>query len=415
MTSNNCVLGITNTIVEKSRKYDFSKENDIFDLSPHEFYREIASAIMTNKRSAVKLSDLYDKYISNMENDPVIPHSDEYKKEYKKYRDKTTKRIRNAMAYLEEKYLPLALCEINGYYWENVEEKNLALNNETPQGMPLARALAYNLVSENLSNLLPPEELILLKPYFNAAKQSLDKFKIKQPGKIKAAKYSPYATDFIIEEVNTNNIGLLFDAIEKGSLIKANYDSIHGGIPEEIIFSPQQIRLQFQQTKIVGFVHNTIKNSDCTKETQVSSKGVYRHLSVNRMSDVKLIAGKYNNEQQEMVPMPFECFAHEWVATSLESAKFSEDQHITRYKDMTAEDQARCHNLIQKDHKKWCKVTATITLPKKFLDSHLEYDAWFFVNAISIYGGDLIATEPNYVVNEIKRRVNDQKFAYKQL
>jgi len=405
-------FGLYNFKTQEKEKLDLSMEVSIFDLEPAAFRREIASRIRVGREAATSLSQLYKIYIYSVKD--ITDYSDDTQKEYARYRDKTTKRVRFAAEYLLDKHEELKEMQSGHYYWTSTQNKNLALNQETTQGMSISRAMVYSLVQKNFVNLLPPSELESLEPYFEAAKQSLENFSISQANKLKAADYNPFAAGFIPQTINAKNHETIFSAIENNRVIKAKYSSIHGGIPEEIIFSPQKIRVQFQQTQVIGFVHNTDTTDGKIDDivTHVNDNGIYRHLTLNNFLDIEIIKGAYKVEPQPTKKMLFVAYTHEWVTKNLGNLKISEDQNITPWQEMNETDKAQCKKMRKDKAEKWSKVTATIELPKAFLDFHDQWDAWFFVNAISMYGADLLVVEPTQVVDEIKRRVVAQSHAY---
>ena len=280
--------------------------------------------------------------------------------------------------------------------------------------MPLSRALAYNLVEENFSELLPPTELEMLTPYFVAAKKSIERFSVKQAAKLDKAKYQPYSSTVIREPVNRENHKAIFDAIENHQVIKATYCSIQQGIPEDIYFSPQQIRVQYNQTQVVGLVHNAkVDNSLSEEITQVSKEVIYRHLTINRFSNIEVTNEyEYETKHQPLTAVQFSAFIHPWVKNHFLAVKLAEDQNIIDWPDFSDEDKKQCLTMQEDKPELWSKITATIELPEAFLNSQEELDAWFFANSISHFGADMLVTSPMQIVREIKRRIESQYKAY---
>jgi hypothetical protein len=430
------------TIIKKEHQsnLDLQADYDIFDLEPHALRRLIASKIRVGKKNAQSIKNIHSELAVTVKN--ITNYSDEDQKEYRKYQDRTTNKVKFAVRNMYKLY-PQKLKMVrrddvaednndddreidwnapseetkvstkDAFYWEDADSKNIALNNETTHGMPLARAMAYKLVKENLKNLIPPSEIESLAPYFDAAEKSINKFSKNESASI-VAEYRPFSTTFFPKPITPENHEKIFTAIETKRVLKAKYQSIHGGIPEEIIFSPQQIRVQFMQTQVVGFAHNTTSDSsnEDRKGSTVINDGVYRHLTINRFSDIQFCNEAYKIELQPMKDFEFVSFSHPWVTNNLENLMLSEDQVITDWHAMSNEDRELITNLRDKEPEKWAKVTATIQLPEAFLDHHDEWDAWFFVNAISMYGADMIVIEPSQVVGEIKRRLVSNNHAY---
>ena len=181
---------------------------------------------------------------------------------------------------------------------------------------------------------------------------------------------------------------------------------MHSGlVPEEVIISPQQILLQYEHTQVVGYLHNPI-----------DGKNIYRHFDINRLSDIsEKIHLSYNKLHQPREPFKLTALIHQWVSDKLTYVKLSDDQKITPWEELSTDDLELCAKISHKENYKWAKVEATIWLTSKFLDKHDDWDAWFFVNSIAIYGADFIPLAPTQVVNEYNRRIQDAFNSYRDL
>lgn len=392
-------------------KHDFSEDEGIFELKGKYFVNAVAHLIKAGSAYALSNRDINELHVIKIDNVHTLP--EKIQSDYNKYRDRTTKRIRLATKTLFEDYSgELLKTDAGGYYWLDTDTRNIALDLNTH--MTVTRAMLYALVKDNLINLLPPSELNNLTPYFDKAEKTLSKFRLSQKNKITAADYKPFSMNFIPKAVDQTTHEKIFAAIEAKKVIKAKYNSIHGGMPEEIVFSPQKIIMQFQQTQVVGFVHNADASGGTSSDinTHTNSKNIHRHLTMNNFSDVEIIKSQYNDTQQPKKTFTLIAYAHEWATKNLANLLISEDQEITPWAKMTEDEKKQCQSVRKKEPEKWSKVTATIELPKAFLDFQGEWDAWFFVNAISMYGSDLLVVEPTIVVNEIKRRVDGFNDAY---
>lgn len=431
------------SIIKKEHQSNLNLQTDydVFDLEPHALRRLVASKIRVGKKNARSITDIHGDLAIIVKN--ISKYSVDDQKEYKRYQDRTTKKVKIAVENMRKLYFKSLKMErldvsdevneleeigvidwdetvenakasmSDAFYWDNADNKNIALNSETTHGMPLARAMAYKVVKENLKNLIPPSEIESLEPYFSAAEKSINSFSSNSKAST-VAEYRPFSTTFVPKPINKDNHEKIFTAIEAKRVIKAKYLSIHGGIPEDIIFSPQQIRVQFMQTQVIGFAHNaTLNKADENRAgTHVSDEGVYRHLTINRFEDIQLCNEPYKVEAQPLKSFSFVAFTHQWVTNNLENLMISEDQQITDWKNMHENDRKTLIKIREKEPEKWSKITATIELPQAFLDFHDEWDAWFFVNAISMYGADMLVIEPSQVVDEIRRRLKSNNYAY---
>lgn len=375
----------------------FEVKEDIFSIGTQGLREAIAKSIPIGEKNAISSRDVNALYVSSGVSD--------------KERNTKTSRIRAALYWWfgTGDTIPPAKCKRspdNKFYWHNSNDLNIALNQELAGNMTLSKSLAYSLVKEHFSNLLPPSELIMLAPYFEAAEIKLNKLKNVKADRINATKYLPFCNQWKKEPINPSSYQGIFDAIEHQKVIRAKYTSMHSGlVPDEVIFSPQQILLQYEHTQVVGYLHNPI-----------DGKNIYRHFDINRLSDItEEIHLSYKKQLQPRESCKLIALVHPWVRDKLTYVKLSDDQKITPWEKLSPSDLALCEKISHLKGYKWAKVEATIELTSKFLDHHDDWDAWFFVNTIAVYGADFIPLAPVQVVNEVNRRIKNATDTYANL
>ncbi|MEZ9369653.1 WYL domain-containing protein [Shewanella sp. 10N.286.51.B2] len=378
----------------------FEVKQDIFSLSPKNFREAIAKCIPVGEKNAIASRDINARYVASSTD--------------KTDRNTKTKRIKAALNWWsgnnsKVKVLPPAKCKqrLDGnYYWQNSNDLNIALNQELAGNMTLSKALAYSLVKEHFSNLMPPSELLMLAPYFEVAEKKLNQLKLVKGDRINASKYLPFCNQWKKEPINPTSYTRIFDAIEHKKVISAKYTSMHTGlVPDTVIISPQQILLQYEHTQVVAYLHNPI-----------DGKNIYRHFDINRLSEITETEHlSYKIQHQPRKTFKLIALVHPWVRDKLTYVKLSDDQKITPWEQLNLDELALYEKITHFKDQKWAKVEATIELTSKFLDHHDEWDAWFFVNTIAIYGPDFIPLAPIQVVNEVNSRLRKATDIYTHL
>ncbi|WP_019028857.1 WYL domain-containing protein [Colwellia piezophila] len=413
MPSRPIVQDCLNILSSKTKENDpdIHEINTLFDLDGADFDSAIAAILPPFESSAIPLKTIYKMYIaSGVEGQPL---------------DTMQSRIKNAVERLTFKHSTLQVIgedssTRNKYYWLSSKAKNNALCKT--QNMPLSTAMAFDLVRSNFGNILPPDIAGELAPLFDKAKKTIEKLRVIRRT-IDASDYVPFSTPWVKTAINEENYRLIFDAIEKQQVIHAEYESVHQDVvPNNIIFSPQQVRVQYEQTQVIGYLHNNLRAG---QELPTEEQGIYRHFDINRFKNIKLIdedfkikaQHKYQSFDQPKAPFKFVAYVNPWVKENLTQTMFSTDQKITAFEDLVVEEQQLMKTCLTQSAptKPWFKIEATIELTSQFLDHHDGWDAWFFVNAISMFGADMIVTEPSQVVDEIRRRLDNNFASYQKL
>jgi hypothetical protein len=309
-------------------------------------------------------------------------------KEYKAT-EKTINRILTKWAdKFEHELIKERVGRENRFYWMNEEFRNSHFSRFSNLEMAESQAVAFYLLQTHLADALPPKFKRELESRFEIAKNEvLDNSEWLNIAEDWKDKISVEPLGFKLHEVSTSDkeYDAIFDALEKQQVLKASYNSIHDELNEkgemvssesfqDIIFSPQQIRLQNLQLSVLVLIH------------EAGKKPFFKSLVLARLKNVEVYEGDitYIRNQQKMFNETLVLKTHTGMKNYFEQAKLSTTQEVTHIEGDT-----------------W-QIEAKIELPQHF--KHDGQDFFYLCNLLSSYANAVEVVSPDYIRDEMKRR-----------
>lgn len=277
----------------------------------------------------------------------------------------------------------------NRFYWLSEEDRNKHFSRFSSLEMAESQAVGFYLLQTHLADALPPKFKRELESRFEIAKNEvLDNSEWLNIAEDWKDKISVDPLGFKLHEVSTSDkeYDAIFDALEKKQVLKASYNSIHDELNEkgemvssdsfqEVVFSPQQIRLQNLQLSVLALIHEPDKEP------------FFKSLVLARLKNVNVDESgiAYVRKQPKTFSEVLVLKVHTGMKNYFEQAKLATTQKIEHIEDDT-----------------W-KIEARIELPQHF--RHDGSDYFYLCNLLSSYAESVEVVSPVYIRDEMKRRV----------
>ena len=262
------------------------------------------------------------------------------------------------------------------YYWVSKEEKHAFLDKFT---ITTPRALALSTANLFLNSLLPTSFYETLSSDFEKASVILAESGLKVKN---IFEFSPQGLPINLVQPNESEqskLDMFFKAIVNKRTIKAYCKSIHPQFNDQwLVLSPQKIKLITGQVQVACIVHpkGQRKNFELYELKYISfEKAIYR-------------CEKDDDHQQELVKLR----CHDWVKEHLHRLALLSEFTVKKVADNVSE------------------VSFYIGIPKHFNDKN--HDPFYIANYLMSFADSVVVLEPEYLRQEMLRRVNNLAKAY---
>ena len=341
--------------------------------SNSEFRNAIVRSIDVGEDKAVKIIDLIENRLSSFRKDTQSSFSSFKKNCY-----------RIIQSIEGEGLSKIKIGNAHCYYWETQEDKDAAIDQFE---MSEERAFAFLFIKKYLPELIPPHIYKSLKTEFDKAAEALEDSELaKYLSKID---FNPMGYD--MHSQLDHDFGsreelqiwqFVFDCTFNEVCFSATYCSIHDNYDStQLVLSPQRIVLLNQQLKVLAYEHK----SKTTRYFEI------RKLSKVEKSKEKFIEIKIADyESREK----FSAICHTWVKSHFESTSLADKATFTKL------DTNEC----------WL-VEMELSFPIHF--NRNEPDPFFIANYLNGFSDSIVVLEPEFLKQEIQRRIISLAEAYK--